>query len=209
MTSINRQFSTQASYMSTRELTYQEVHDICKTNQDLVQEICYTSGRFSWGDATDLLKMCLEDRPYIIKSDTILPSLSDLLSNLCESDTPYLGQLDTIRNKIVPYCENGDIHKNQARQNYGELCKSNHWARKKSIYNKFMGNYKHILANETAIKLDINDEVFHTHILIQQILTLLKQKDYINAYGSGPGKNKNETKEILRFLIIIIIGIYY
>jgi len=209
MTSTYRQSSTNASCMSTLELTYQEVRDSCKTTQDLVHEICYTRGRFSWVGATDLLKMCLEDPPYIIKSDNILPSLSDLFSNLCESDTPFIGQMDTIRNKIVPYCEMGDIHKNQARKNYGELCKSNHWARKKSTYNKFMDNYKHILTNETAIKLDIKDEVFHTHILIQQILTLLKQKDYINAYGSGPGKNKNETKEILRFLILIILGIYY
>lgn len=209
MTSIYRHTSSNANCTHTFELNYQEVSDSCKNAQDFVHETCYIGGRFSWGDATDLLKMCLNDRPYIIKSDTILSSLSDLLSNLCESDTPFIGQVDTIRNKIVPYCEKGDIHKNQARQNYGEYCKSNHWARKKSTYNKFMDNYKHILASETAIKLDIKDEVFHTHILIQQILTLLKQKDYINAYGSGVGKNKNETKEILRFLILIIIGIYH
>lgn len=209
MTSIYQPSSAHANCTSTLELNYQEVRESCKKTQNFVHETCYIGGRFSWGDATDLLKMCLEDRPYIIKSDTILSSLSDLFSNLCESNTPYLGQVDTIRNKIVPYCEQGDIHRNQARQDYGEECKSTHWARKKSTYNKFMDNYKHILANETAIKLDIKDEVFHTHILIQQILILLKQENYINAYGSGPGKNKNETKEILRFLILIIIGIYY
>ena len=209
MTSTYRSSSVHANCTSTHELNYQDIRDRCKEAQKRVHDLSYIGGRFSWSDATDLLKMCLDDQPYIIKSDIILSSLSDLLSNLCESDTPYLGQVDSIRDRIVPYCEKGDIHKNQARQDYGEECKSTHWARKKSTYNKFMDNYKHILANETAIKLDIKDEVFHTHILIQQILTLLKQKDYIKAYGSGAGKNKNEAKEILRFLILIIIGIYY
>lgn len=199
--------STNHSY--TKELTYTNISLMCKESQERVHEFSYEGGRLSWSGTKILLKMCLEDKPYIIKSDTNLPSLTDLLSKLCEGKEPFLGQMDKQRNKIVPYCEKGEIHKNQSRQNYGEECKSTHWARKKSTYNKFMKNYSCILSGETAIKLDIKDEVFHTHILIQQILTLLEQNDYINAYGSGPNKNKNETKEILRFLILIIIGIYF
>jgi len=195
------------NHSNTISLPYTRVLLNCKEAQERVHEFCYNGGRSSW--PTSLLKMCLEDKPYIIKSDTNLPSLTDLFSKLCEGDTPFLGQMDTQRGKVVPYGEKGEIHKNQARKNYGEECKSTHWARKKSTYNKFMNGYASILSGETAIKLDINDEVFHTHILIQQILTLLEQEDYINAYGSGPNKNKNETKEILRFLILIIIGIYY
>tara|TARA_Y100001958_G_C21210645_1_gene536377 strand:- start:1155 stop:1751 length:597 start_codon:yes stop_codon:yes gene_type:complete len=195
--------------IQTQQLT--DIYNECTQAKPRIHDLLYTNKGFDWNSAKYLLGYAQNLSNYRLTTDINIPSISSLISDLCQDDVtnPTIGQWDSFREKIVPYCKKSDIHRNQGRTNYGEECKHSHWIYSNSNYSNYMTGYLNTLNREHGIHFDLNDNVFYTHMLIQQILILINTNDYITAYGSGPGKYKNEAKEIIRYIIIIIIGIYY
>ena len=167
-----------------RNISLDEIFNLCQHNDIMNTMYKYNNRkRKTIRERLDILKEVSEvsDNINIIPGDNI-KNIPSLLSKLTEGDTPFLCKHDK-----SPYC-------------------SNHWIKKKTQYNLiFMSSYLNKILEHN---INLNATEFNIKILSKEMYETLNTINFKNAYGSGKGYFLNESKEILRFLTLIIICIY-